>query len=214
MTIIKINEQIKHAENYRIVRATPENIAHVLKTILKLPEGYMPHVLPAIRNGEPWVIKQWLKVLRMVREDAAVQKKWMERGFHEIVRVRQYANLVPSVLRNAQAAQYAGDDVAPTFKFNYIALGDSVTAPTNADTQLGNETLRGLFSDRYAIDNVAYLDKFFTTAQVANLTFKEAGCFVDGEAGADTGYLGSHVAIDESQGANETLTFNVSITVA
>jgi len=45
-------------------------------------------------------------------------------------------NIVPLVLRSALANKIAGNTVTPTFSANYLALGNSNTAPSNADTQL------------------------------------------------------------------------------
>lgn len=75
-------------------------------------------------------------------------------------------NLVPDQLRNSLATLISGTTVTPTFKANYCAMGDDSTAPTNADVLLGNETIRGAWSNRFAIDNVAYLDKFWSSAEV------------------------------------------------
>lgn len=122
-------------------------------------------------------------------------------------------NLVPSVLRNSFATLISGTSVTPTFKANYMALGSSATAPANTDTQLGTETLRDTFTNRYASANVAYLDKFFSTAQVGGNSYLEAGVFVDGTGSANSGYLFSRVNINETMGVNETLTINASFTI-
>lgn len=130
------------------------------------------------------------------------------------IQIRQWHNLVPDVLRNELALLISGTTITPTLKANYLAMGDDSTAPTNADTILWNETIRGLFSDRFAIDNIAYLDKFRSSAEVGGNSYQEIGVFVDGGAGADTGYLLSHILIDETMWANETLTVNVTITIS
>lgn len=116
-------------------------------------------------------------------------------------------------MRDELALLISGTTVTPTFKANYLAMGDDSTPPTNADTILGNETIRGLFSDRFAIDNVAYLDKFWSSAEVGGNSYQEIGVFVDGSGTADTGYLLSHILINETMGVNETLTVNVTITI-
>jgi len=43
---------------------------------------------------------------------------------------------VPDVLRNEMALLISGTTVTPTFKANYLAMGDDSTPPTNADTIL------------------------------------------------------------------------------
>ena len=123
-------------------------------------------------------------------------------------------NLVPLVMREAMASILIGSAVTPTFEVKYMALGNDLTPPTNSDTTLGNETLRGLFTNRFAVDNVAYFDKFFSSAEVGGNTYLEAGMFVDGSGAADSGYLISRVIINEAISATETLTFNCTITIS
>lgn len=129
------------------------------------------------------------------------------------IQIREWHNLVPDVLRNEMALLISGTTVTPTFKANYLAMGDDSTPPTNADTILWNETIRGLFSDRFSIDNVAYLDKFWSSAEVGGNSYQEIGVIVDGSGTANTGYLLSHILINETMGVNETLTVNVTITI-
>lgn len=122
-------------------------------------------------------------------------------------------NLVPSILRNSFATLISGTTVTPTFKANYIALGDDSAAPANTDTKLWNETIRRLFTDRRAIDNIAYLDKNFGSVEVWGNTYNEIWVFVDGTSTADTGYLLSRININQTMQALENLTINVTITI-
>lgn len=122
-------------------------------------------------------------------------------------------NLVPNILRNSFATLISGTTVTPTFKANYIALWNDSTAPTNADVKLWNETIRRLFTDRRAIDNIAYLDKNFGSVEVWGNTYNEIWVFVDGTATADTGYLLSRININQVMQALENLTINVTITI-
>lgn len=138
--------------------------------------------------------------------------EFLER-YSDTLKVQQYHNLVPNILRYSFALLLSGTTVTPTFKANYIALGSDSTPPDNEDTTLGTETIRDIFTNKYAIDNIAYLDKFRTNAQVGGNTYLEAGIFVDGTATTDTGYLLSHVAINQAVGVNETLTINASFTI-
>lgn len=123
-------------------------------------------------------------------------------------------NLVPNTLRYAFAGLTVGNTVLPTFEVTRIAMGSGTTAPANTDTALETETIRGSLSDRSALNNVAYYDKFWNNSEVGGNTYKEVGLFVDGTDVADSGYLFSHVAIDESPSANETLTINATMTVS
>lgn len=128
-------------------------------------------------------------------------------------RILEAHNKVPAVLRNELAKLIAGQTVTPTFKANYLALGNGSTAVSDLDVALDNETKRGLWTMRTATDNIAYLDKFFTSTEVGGMNFLEAGVFVDGTASADSGYLLSRVLVDLSISATETLTVNATFTL-
>lgn len=129
------------------------------------------------------------------------------------IKTSKYTNLVPNVLRFSFATLISGTTVIPTFKANYLVLGSSGTAPANTDTSLGTETLRGLFTDRSAVDNVAYLDKFFSSTEVGGNTYLEIGIVVDGTASANTGFLLSHANINETMTSTETLSVNATVTI-
>ena len=112
------------------------------------------------------------------------------------------------------ASMIVWDSVTPTMEAQYLALWDDNTTPANADTTLWNETLRQAFTNKFAIDNVAYLDKFFWSWDVWWNSYLEAGIFVDWSLTTDTWYLLSRILINETLWANETLTFNCSITIS
>jgi len=61
--------------------------------------------------------------------------------------------------------------------------------------------------------NVAYMTAFFNQTEVTG-TFKEAGIFSDGAAGADTGILISHVNIDVTKTNVQKLTIDWTLTLA
>lgn len=130
------------------------------------------------------------------------------------LKVKKSHNIVPAILRNSLALLISWTDVTPTFKANYIALWTGSTTPQNTDVKLETETIRGEFSNRYASTNVAFLDKFWSTAEVGWTTINEAGVFVDWTASADTWFLMSRILMNETMSVTETLTINVSITIA
>ena len=127
--------------------------------------------------------------------------------------VKKGHNIVPAVLRNELASLISWNTVTPTFKANYIALWTGSITPTNADTKLETEVLRWTFTNRFSVDNVAYLDKFFSTAEVNGLTINECGVFVDWTASADTGFLLSRILMNETMASNETLTINATFSI-
>jgi hypothetical protein len=153
---------------------------------------YIPSLFRSFRNGEiAW-------------------SEYLEKHVKHI----EWHNIVPLVLRESLASLIVWNTVTPTFEANYFALGDDNTIATNADTTLWNETLRWTFTDRFSVLNVAYLDKYFSSAEVGWNTYLEAGVFVDWTASVDTWYLLSRIVISETMAANETLTVNASFTIS
>lgn len=167
-----------------------------------------------LHKMEQWVVDAILEELKIGMDQFAEAIKTYNGWYKKYITSRSGHNIVPLVLRAAFANKIAGNVVAPTFAANYLALWDSAVAPTNADTQLGNETIRWLFTNRFAIDNVAYLDKFWSSTEVGGNTYLEAGVFVDGSATPNSGYLLSRISINETMAVTETLTVNVTITIA
>lgn len=160
------------------------------------------------------ILKEIADELSVPFEEVYQHLKDYNGKFKEHVKITEDHNLVPSVLRDSLATLISGTTVTPTFKANYIALGSDSTAATNADTTLGSEDQRGLFTNRYSIDNIAYLDKFWSAAEVGGTTVVEIGVFVDGTATVDTGYLLSRIITNETFTANETFTVNVEFTIS
>lgn len=122
----------------------------------------------------------------------------------KIKRVYKHDNIIVTEGREVLARRLSGDTTY-TGEITYGALGTSTTPPANGDTQLGTETYRNATASATFSTNVAYIDFFYTAAEV-NGTFKEFGNFIDGAAGANTGQLFSHVAVDWTKSAAETLT--------
>lgn len=149
-------------------------------------------------------------LFRSFRNGEIAWSEYLEKHIKHI----EWHNIVPLVLRESLASLIAWNTVTPTFEANYFALGDDNTIATNADTTLWNETLRWTFTDRFSVLNVAYLDKFFSSAEVGWNTYLEAGVFVDWTASVDTWYLLSRIVISESMAVNETLTVNASFTIS
>lgn len=62
------------------------------------------------------------------------------------------------------------------------ALGNQVSPSfTNASTQLGSEVGRKASSDAAFDDNIAYIDFFFASGDIADGTYTEWGTFIDGD---------------------------------
>lgn len=124
------------------------------------------------------------------------------KGVHEmflirdgkIIKSEKLTNLVTHIglqtMFQKMTNEYAGD-----LKLNKAALGTGVTSPAITDTKLQTETYRNNVISSTAENNVLYLDAFFTKEEVDG-TFKEFGYFIDGEAGANTGYLFNRLSVD------------------
>jgi hypothetical protein len=159
------------------------------------------------------ILDKIAKELNVDIKDVASYLRSYNGEYLDELRIHEGHNLVPSILRDSLALLISGTTVTPTFKANYIALGSDSTAATNDDVKLGTETIRSQFDDRSAVDNIAYLDKFFNASEVGGNTYVEAGVFVDGTASTDSGYLLSRIIMNETMTSTESLTVNVTITI-
>lgn len=95
-------------------------------------------------------------------------------------------NLIPTTGRNVLARRIVGDTTY-SGEVDWGALGSGTTAFTNSSTQLNTEVYR-MQADSQAYDgNIAYVDWFVASGDVADQTFEEFGAFIDGTASADSG---------------------------
>ena len=131
----------------------------------------------------------------------------------KIKRVYEYENLIPTCGRTLLANQLT--DASPTNdpRVNYVALGTGTTAPANSDTQLETEVFRNTVASQTNNNNIAYITGFIAATEDDG-TYRECGLFADGGAGADTGVLVSHVAINVTKSNTETLTIDWTITIS
>lgn len=124
-----------------------------------------------------------------------------------------YTNLIT----NAGLTLIANNLTDPTpdndMLINYAALGTDATAVALADTTLGTETYRNAIASLTNSANIAYATAYYNQTE-CNGTYKEAGIFCDGGAGADTGILLSHVNIDITKSLTEKLTVDWTLTLA
>lgn len=119
------------------------------------------------------------------RQKKGVRDEWMRRWMEAVkmygpssktARVITAHNLVPLIGRTELAKAILGEP--SNIVANYIALGSGGSAPAAGNTSLQTEFVRGTFNDTYYTDNVAYLDKFFSSAEVGNTTILECGIFM------------------------------------
>lgn len=202
MMTAQINEEIGLRANYTFTRIPRDKLVQLIFDHFGGGEAKRAWYERRLDRKDPLLLKAIPEIVRNLKKPERYGAV-----------VSRYHNLVPNVLRYSLATLISGTTVTPTFKANYLALGSGSTSPANGDTDLETETLRGTFTNRSALNNVATLDKFFDTSEVGGNSYNEAGVFVDGSASADSGYLLSRVGISETMGANETLTVNVTFTI-
>ena len=101
-------------------------------------------------------------------------------------RVQMNRNIIPTVGRAVWARRLAGDTTYSA-EVDYGALGSGSTAFTNASTTLNTEVYRSQADSQAYDDNLAYIDWFIASGDVADQTFEEFGGFIDGTGAADSG---------------------------
>lgn len=132
-----------------------------------------------------------------------------------MVREKIVENIIPTVGRAVIAKWLIGDNTyTADTGINYGSLGDDNTAPTNADTTLGNETYRKAIASVSQVDNQAFVAAFYTATEVSG-TFEECGLHIVGTGSADTGQLFSHFLTGGIvKSTTETLTVESEITIS
>ena len=103
-----------------------------------------------------------------------------------ILGVQAHHNLIPTVGRAVFAERIAGGTTY-SGEVDWGALGSGSTAFNNASTQLNTEVHRTQASAQAQDDNIAYIDWFVASGDVADQTFEEFGAFIDGSASANSG---------------------------
>lgn len=120
-------------------------------------------------------------------------------------------NVTTTTGRNVFARLLANDN---TYSGNvsHTALGSSNTAAAVGNTQLGTEVYRKALSSGVAVNNIAYLETFFTAAET-NGTYEEYGNFIDGTGSANSGVLFNRFTQTVIKSSIETLNVQSIITL-
>lgn len=128
------------------------------------------------------------------------------------VQVFEYDNIIPLVGRTMIANNLTAGVPDNAMRLNKAAVGSGTNAPANSDTQLQTEVYRNDLASRSNVNNIAYATAYFNTTEVTG-TFREAGIFSNGSAGANTGVLVSRVAINITKTNTQTLTLEWALTI-
>lgn len=132
----------------------------------------------------------------------------------EIIDVKRIKNLIPTVDLNMIRDAYYGD--VNDCEIKYLAVGDDNTAPTLADTTLGNETFRKAITSHSKpadgqIKTITYIDPSEAVGAI-----EEIGWFSGAAAGAgaDTGILSSRILYSRTKTALESIQVERTLTIA
>lgn len=126
--------------------------------------------------------------------------------------IKEYDNIVPTVVRALIATHLTNPTPASTLLINYAALGSGTNAPANANTTLQTEVFRNTIASRTSASNIAFATAFFGATEAVG-THKEAGIFASATASANSGILMSRVAIDIVKTNTQTLTLDWTLTI-
>lgn len=111
----------------------------------------------------------------------------------ELREVKKRTNVICNAGFSDITKRLTGDPIVDsTGELNKALLGDGVGSASAADTTLINEVYRNDIASGTDDENIAIFTVFFTEGEVTG-TFTEFGNCIDGEAGADTGLLWSHI---------------------
>jgi hypothetical protein len=155
---------------------------------------FNPHEIGKIK-GEYWAwsLAPWITrtspILNDIRHAIRTGNKRLMQALIDtgaVQRMKYNTNLIPTTGRNVLARLLAGDTTY-SGEVDYGALGDGNTAFTNASTTLNNELFRSQADSQAYDDNIAYIDWFVESGDIADQTFEEFGAFIDGNGSADTG---------------------------
>jgi len=150
----------------------------------------------------------WLKIIWKWKFKIKDSITWKERVIEQF-------NLIPAVWKEAFAAQMAWDNTANIWDNLYIAVWDDATAPASWDVALWNETARKAAWSTSFSAWTASIAVFFA-AWEATWTHREFWLFWDWNTTiaswtVDTWILFSHVWVNVSVSAVETITITFSI---
>jgi hypothetical protein len=155
----------------------------------------------------------WNQFLERLFDFGLINRETLHRLYAKgkFLRSQKIKNVIANVGFNVLAALLAGE-YADTGAINKMALGDGVGTPDVSDETLFNEVYRNEKASSISSVNIAIITAFYTESEVDG-TFTEFGNFIDGEAGADTGLLWSHVNVSWTKSDTETLTVQCKYTI-
>lgn len=127
-------------------------------------------------------------------------------------RIVEKDNLIVTAGRAWIASRLAVSGSPADIRITHSALGTGTSTPANADTQLQTEVYRKNVASATSDQATTYLTAFYSATEYTG-NIKEAGMFINGSAGANTGTLFSRIALDTTKSSVETLTIDYTISL-
>lgn len=151
-------------------------------------------------------LKKWNLLLQWAEDLGFISRRTLSRLYAKgkLTGEDKVTNIIANAGLNVLCQILAGD-YADTGAITHMALGDGVDTPATDDTTLFNEVYRNETASSTSSVNVAICTAFYTETEIDG-TFTEFGNFIDGDAGADTGELWSHVNVSWTKSDEETFT--------
>lgn len=170
-------------------------------------------MIEGVREKRSFLIKTGKSTEGKMRE-LWLEYTWLLKQLHDRFLVRQFTveNITTTVGRSVLAQRLSGTTTY-TGVVNYGAIGTSSTMPAVGNTQLGTETYRKALSSGTFLNNIAYIENFYTATEISG-TFEEYGFFIDGTGAANSGQLFNRFTQSitksntESLNVQSTVTFN------
>lgn len=136
---------------------------------------------------------------------AQLHKRYLSKQFY-------VENITTTVGRAVLAARLGGDTTY-TGIVNYGAVGTGSTAPAIGNTTLATETYRKALSSGTHVNNITYLENFYTAAEVSG-TLEEFGFFIDGTGTANSGQMFNRFTQSVAKSSVESLNVQSVITLS
>lgn len=184
-----------------------------IKKTTKKQAYFVGEISSFVHRQDKALHKLWNKFLRGCEKIGVIGRATLEKYYSKgrLVRADKDYNIIANAGFNVLAQILTGE-YADTGAITHMALGDGVGAPAVGDVALFNEVYRNPTASSTSAANVAICTAFFTEVEVDGV-FTEFGNFIDGEAGADTGELWSHINNAWEKTDMETLTVQCKYTL-
>lgn len=168
--------------------------------------------IESVRYRRTFLINSGQATRKLLRDLWEEYNFYLERLHKKFLIKQFYVENITTTVGRSVIAQRLGGDTTYTGVVNYGAIGDDNSAAVVGNTTLGNETYRKALSSGTDAANIAYLENFYTAAEVSG-TFEEFGFFIDGGAGANSGQMFNRFTQNVVKSALESLNVQSTITI-